>query len=64
VTVDREQLAGALITAATALFLMSVAPGFRYRRVTRIAALATYGVVLAGVVVWVVLWLLGVGGAG
>jgi hypothetical protein len=59
--VDREQAVGALIAAATALFLMSVAPGFRYRRVARIGAVAVYGVVVAGVIVWVVLWLLGVG---
>jgi hypothetical protein len=58
---DRERLIGALITLATVLFLIAVAPRFRYRRAARIAAVAIYGVVLAGVLVWVVLWLAGRG---
>jgi hypothetical protein len=58
---DRERLIGALITLATALFLLAVAPRFRYRRAARVAAVAIYGAVLLGVAAWVVLWLLGVG---
>jgi hypothetical protein len=57
---DRQQLIGALVTLATVLFLMAIAPGFRYRRAARIAAVSVYSAVLAGVVVWVVLWWLGV----
>jgi hypothetical protein len=57
---DRERLIGALITLATALFLMAVAPKFPYRRAARIAAVVIYGAVFAGVVAWVVLWLFGV----
>ena len=59
-TLDRQQLIGALITLATALFLMAVAPGFPYRRAARRAAMAVYGAALIGVAVWVGLWLLGV----
>jgi hypothetical protein len=59
--VDRQRLIGALVTAATVLFLIAVAPGFPYRRAARVAALTLYGIVLAGVIVWVVMWLLGVG---
>jgi len=59
-TLDREQLIGGLVTLATVLFLMAVAPRFRYRRAARIAALAIYGVVFTGVLVWVALWLAGV----
>jgi hypothetical protein len=57
---DRQRLVGVLITLATALFLMSVAPRFPYRRVARIGAVAVYGAALIGVAVWVALWLLGV----
>jgi hypothetical protein len=57
---DAQRLIGALITLATVLFLVAVAPGFRYRMAARRAALTIYAVVFAGVVVWVVLWLLGV----
>jgi hypothetical protein len=57
---DRQRLIGALITLATALFLMAIAPGFRYRRIARVAAIAIYGAVFAGVLGWVVLWALGV----
>jgi hypothetical protein len=60
--IDRQQLIGALVTLATALFLMAVAPQFPYRRAARIAAIAIYGCVLAGVLVWVALWLLGIVG--
>jgi hypothetical protein len=59
-TLDRQQLIGVLITLATALFLMAVAPRFRYRRAARRATIVVYGAALIGVVAWVVLWLLGV----
>jgi hypothetical protein len=59
-TFDRQRLIGVLITLATALFLMAVAPGFPYRRAARRAAIVVYGAALIGVVAWVVLWLLGV----
>ena len=58
---DTQRMIGAALTLATVLFLMAVAPGFRYRRQVRIASIAIYCVVLAGVAVWVVLWLFGVG---
>ena len=58
--VDRQRLIGALITLATVMFLVAVAPGFRYRRAARLAAIALYAVVFAGVAVWAVLWFLGV----
>ena len=48
------------IALATVLFLLTGARGFRYRREARMAALAIYGVVIAGVAVWVALWALGV----
>ena len=56
---ETQRMIGAAITLATVLFLMAVAPGFRYRRPARIAAIAIYGTVLAVAVVWVVRWLLG-----
>jgi hypothetical protein len=56
---DPQRLVAALMLAATALFLLAVAPGFRYRRAARIAAIAVFAVVFTGVVVWVVLWLAG-----
>jgi hypothetical protein len=59
-SIDREQVAGALVTLATALFLMAVAPRFPYRHAARIAAVIIYGAAFIGVVVWVVLWLCGV----
>jgi hypothetical protein len=57
---DRQQLISALLLAATALFLIAVAPGFRYRRVTRIAALAVYAIALGVALVFVGLWLAGI----
>jgi len=56
---DRQRLVAALMLAATALFLLAVAPGFRYRRAARIAAITVFAAVFTGVVVWVVLWWLG-----
>jgi hypothetical protein len=58
---NRQRLIGALLTLATALFLMAVAPRFRYRRAARRASIAIYALVVAGVLTWVVLWALGVG---
>lgn len=55
---DRNRMFGALVTLATALFLMAVAPGFRYRRQARIAAVVIYGAAAIGAVVYLVLWLL------
>jgi hypothetical protein len=57
---DRQRMLSAAVLAATALFLVAVAPGFRYRRAARIVAVAVYAVVFAGVAVWAVLWALGV----
>jgi hypothetical protein len=57
---DRQRLIGVLITLATVLFLMAVAPGFPYRRAARIGAVVVYGAALIGIAVWVVLWLAGV----
>jgi len=57
---DRQRLIGVLITLATALFLMAVAPRFPYRRAARRAAIVVYGAALVGVVAWVVLWSFGV----
>jgi hypothetical protein len=53
---DRQQLISALMLAATALYLIAAAPGFRYRRATRIAALALYGVAVAVALVFVGIW--------
>jgi hypothetical protein len=56
---DTQRMIGATITLATVLFLMSGAPGFRYRRQLRLASVAIYCLLLAGVGIWVLLWLLG-----
>ena len=50
------------IALVTVLFLLSGAPGFRFRfrHEARVAALAIYGAVIVGVAVWVALWALGV----
>ena len=58
--IDREQVLGVLITLATVVFLMAIAPRFPYRRQARIAAVVIYGVAAIAAVVWVVLWLCGV----
>jgi len=52
----------ALVLAATALFLFSVAPGMRFRRQARIAAIAIYGAGFLAIVVYVVLWAAGIVG--
>jgi hypothetical protein len=54
--IDRQRLILALILAATALYLIAVAPGFRYRRVARTMAISVYAVAFIGVCAWVVLW--------
>lgn len=59
---DPQRIIQALALAATVLFLMTMAPGFRWRRQVRIAALALYGALLIGVAVYVVLWLAGIVG--
>lgn len=57
---DKQRLISVLVTAATALFVMTVMPGrFPYRRATRIAAVAAYGAALLVALAWVVLWLFG-----
>jgi hypothetical protein len=59
---DLDQMIAALVLAATVLFLMTMAPGFRWRRQARAAALAVYGATFLGVVVYAVLWACGVVG--
>ncbi|HTW51932.1 MAG TPA: hypothetical protein VME45_08575 [Stellaceae bacterium] len=59
---NRNQMISALVLAATALFLCSVAPGMRWRRQARIAAIAVYGAAFVAVVVYVVLWAGGIVG--
>ncbi|HWD58683.1 MAG TPA: hypothetical protein VG308_10415 [Stellaceae bacterium] len=59
-TLDREQAVAALVMAATALFLISVAPGMRYRREARIAAVTAFALALGAALVWSALWLAGV----
>ena len=53
---DRQRLILALILAATALYLLAVAPGFRYRRAARTMAVTVYAVAFVGVCAWVLLW--------
>ncbi|HUI34249.1 MAG TPA: hypothetical protein VLX67_01840 [Stellaceae bacterium] len=53
---DRQRLILALILAATALYLVAVAPGFRYRRAARTMAVTVYAAVFIGVCAWIVLW--------
>jgi hypothetical protein len=53
---DRQRLILALILAATALYLIAVAPGFRYRRAARTMAISVYAVAFIGACAWVVLW--------
>jgi len=61
-TVDRTQMISATVLVATALFVMSVGPGFRYRRATRIAAVALYGATFVAVLIYVALWSIGIVG--
>lgn len=57
---DQQRLVTGLILAATALFLVAVAPGFRYRRTARRAAIALYAAAAVVVIGLIVLWLMGV----
>ena len=59
-TMDRNQAVAALVLTVTALFLMSNAPGFRYRRAARNAAVVAFAAVFLGVVIYVTLWALGI----
>ena len=56
---DLEHLLGALVTLATVMFLVAVAPGFRHRRAARLAAIAIFAVLFVAVAVWAALWLEG-----
>ena len=56
---DRPRMMAALIALVTTLFLISVAPGFPYRRAARRIAVAAYAVALVVVLAWVALWLAG-----
>ena len=60
-TLDLNRMISALVLVATALFLMTMAPRFRWRRQARVAALAIYGATLAGILVYIALWLSGLG---
>jgi hypothetical protein len=57
---DLQRMIAAVLLAATALFLMSQWLGGRHRRTAMVAAIAVYGVLVAGVLVYVGLWLAGV----
>jgi hypothetical protein len=59
---DFNRTISALVLAATALFLMTMAPGFPWRRQARVAALAIYGATIFGVIVYIVLWSCGIVG--
>jgi hypothetical protein len=58
---DTGRLVTALVAATTVLFLMCGRLPAPYNRLTRNAAVAVYGVTFLGVLVYVGLWLLGVG---
>jgi hypothetical protein len=60
-TLDLNRMISALVLVATALFLMTMAPRFRWRRQARLAALAIYGATLVGILVYIALWLSGLG---
>jgi hypothetical protein len=60
-TLDLNRMISALVLVATALFLMTMAPRFRWRRQARVAALAIYGATLVGILVYIALWLSGLG---
>jgi len=55
---DRGRLIAALATAATALYLMAVAPGMRYRRAARVLALLLYATAVVAALAWAALWAL------
>lgn len=56
---ERPQALAALMTAATALFVMSGRLSPPYRRWARIGAVTLYGLTLAGVLAAIALWLAG-----
>jgi hypothetical protein len=56
---DLQRMIAAVLLAATALFLMSQWLGGRHRRTAMIASIAVYGALVAGVVVYIGLWLAG-----
>jgi len=59
---DRNRMIAALVLAVTALFLLSGAPGFRYRRAARSAAIVGYAAVFLAVAIYVGLWFCGIVG--
>lgn len=59
---EPQQTISALVLATTALFLMTMAPGFRWRRQARVAAVALYAATFLGAAVYVALWLAGIVG--
>lgn len=59
-TLDLNRMISALVLVATALFLMAMAPRFRWRRQARAAALAIYGATLVGILIYIALWLSGI----
>ena len=61
-TLDLNRMISALVLVATALFLMTMAPRFRWRRQARVAALAIYGAALVGILIYIALWLAGIVG--
>jgi hypothetical protein len=58
--IDPQRLIAAAALAATALFLMSQRLGGRARRAAMVASIAVYGALVAGVLVYVGLWVAGV----
>lgn len=59
---DLQRLIAAVLLAATALFLMSQRLGGRHRRAAMVGAIAIYGALAAGIVIYVGLWFAGVVG--
>jgi hypothetical protein len=57
---DTWRLIAALVTAATALFVLCGQLPAPYDRLARNAAIAVYGVTLLGVLVYIGLWSFGV----
>jgi hypothetical protein len=53
---NEERIVPALLLAATAMYLIAIAPGFRYRQAARIAAISIYAGAFIGVCAWVVVW--------
>jgi hypothetical protein len=57
---SEERIGPALLLLATAMYLIAVAPGFRYRRAARAIAITLYAGVFLGAVAWVLLWSAGI----